>query len=171
MRLQTLSPFVLSLVLLVFGGVLSACGGGDPKELTDQAFAALNSNDMSKAADLFEEALSKIGNDPAHPEYLRAKLGLIEAIAAANPKRAREEFERLAAAHPEDITDREYNRIALRIAEGDLGEAIVLAKRAKELYAESPHLAKLVDDLGRRAETSGDAADLEALKGLGYVGD
>lgn len=169
MTAATRSPR-LSLVLLLLASALSGCGGGDPQELTDQGYAALGSNDAGKAAGLFEEALAKIGSDTAHAQYLRAKMGMIEAIAVANPRRAREDFLALAAARPEDVTDRDYNRIALRVAEGDLKEAIELARRGMEAHAESPHLAKLVQDLGKRAETSGDPAELEALKSLGYVG-
>ena len=40
-----------------------------------------------------------------------------------------------------------------------------------EAHPESVHLKDWMDDLGKKAEASGSAGALDALKGLGYVGD
>lgn len=157
--------------LLVLLGLLAGCGSSDPAVLTDEGWTAYNSGDRAVAADKFEDALKAIGEDKSHPSYVRARMGLIQSIAGSNAKRAREDFLALAAERPNDIDDADFSKMANELYEGDPAEAIALAQRGQELYPESPHLAKLVQDLGDKAAAEGDSDALQSLKGLGYVGD
>lgn len=152
--------------------LLSSCGGSsDPRTLTSEGQAALGSGDVKEALGKFQAALEIIGDDKFHAEYLEAKMGAIEANATLDPEKARKEFLELARSLPENVDDRDYNRVATRMAEGSLPQAIKLLEAGMEAHPESPHLAKLRDTLGQRAEQSDDPEALKALEGLGYVGD
>lgn len=162
-----------SLVLALLPVLAAGCGGSsDPAELSSSGTKALAAGDFAGARADFDAAVAAIGNDPANPDFKRAKLGAIEARTKDAPDEAVRMFLELAKAHPESIDDGEFNRIASRLgAEGHFTEAIELVKAGQERYPESPHLAKLVQTLGDKAKASGAGNDvLENLKGLGYAG-
>lgn len=165
--MRTSTALLLSLALL-----LPACGGSDPAELTHSGNAALGSGDFEGALADFEGALAAIGSDTSHPEYVRAKLGAIEAETKLDPAKAKVDFLKLADALPERVNDRDFNRIGGRLGDaGHIGEAIALAEAGKERYPDSAHLDTLIERLGDQAKAGGDSEALEALRGLGYVGD
>jgi hypothetical protein len=159
------APFLMLLI--------PACGGSsDPQTLLDEGGRALNSGQYETAAERYSAALAAIDDDPSRPEWLRAKLGWILAQTRIDAARAKEEFLALAAAHSSKIQDKDFNQVASRLGDADrLPEAIEVLTAGMAAHPESPHLQVLRDDLGKKAEDSNSAGALDALKGLGYVGD
>lgn len=158
------------LVLLLFA--TQACSDADPRALTDSGSKALDSGDHAAAAKNYAAALEAIGADTQHPEWLRAQLGSIRARIHIDPGAAAEDFLALARAHSSKITPDHFNVIGGRLGDaGRLTEASAVLEAGLQAHPESPHLLALRNELGKRAEASGDAGALEALKGLGYVGD
>jgi tetratricopeptide (TPR) repeat protein len=153
--------------------LLAACGGArNPAELTDQGYQSLRSGDHQAALESFEQAIAAYGHDTAHSGWLRAKLGAIEALTHTDAARAKDEFLKLAAANPSRVTDKEFSLIGGLLGDaGKLDEAIEVVKAGIDAHQESRQLEALVVKLGKMAETSGSAGQLDALKGLGYVGD
>lgn len=150
--------------------LLSACGSSDPRALADEGSTALNSGKYQEAAALYEQALAQIG-DPSSPDWMRCKLGWIQAETRIDAARAKDEFLKLAASSPSRITDKEYSLVGGRLGEaGKLDEAIAVLKVGMEANPESLHLQALVKELGDKARSSGSAGALDSLKGLGYVG-
>lgn len=152
--------------------LLPACGGDtDPRALADEGSKALNSGNYAEAARSYEKALAGLGSDTANPEWKRAKLGLIQARVQLDAGRARDEFLELAAANASKVTDSDYNLIGSKLGDaGKLQEAVAVLDAGMKAHPESPHLKALRDDIGKRAEASGDESALQSLKGLGYVG-
>lgn len=160
----------LAVPILLF--LVPACGGSsDPQVLLDEGSQALNSGEYEEAAGLYADALDAIGNDPTKPEWKRAKLGWILAQARIDSKKAKDEFLLVAASHPMQFTDQEFNLVGSRLGDANqLTEAIDVLTVGLAAHPESVHLAALRNDLGKKAEASGDPSQLNALKGLGYVG-
>lgn len=153
--------------------LLPACAGSsDPRALTNEGSKALNSGEHEEAVKSFEKALAEIGTDTANPEWKRAKLGLVQALVRVDAVRAKDEFLQFASANPSRVTDSDFNLIGSRLGDaGKLGESFVVLDAGMKAHPESAHLKALRDDLGKRAEASGDESTLNSLKGLGYVGD
>jgi len=163
MNLRILAAFALCLA--------PACGSSNPAELTDQGSKALNSGDYEGAAKSYEKALTVLGSDTSNPEWLRAKLGSVKAHAHTDATKAKSDFLALAAASPSKVTDREYSAVAGALGEAKhFKEAIEVLEAGMKSNPESVALKGLRDDLGKRAESSGDSGALDALKGLGYGG-
>ena len=162
----------LSALCAVLPLLLSACGGGsDPAELRRTGSQALGQGDFATARENFDQALAEIGEDPTHPEYLRAKMGAIEARTKDAPDEAVAMFMALALKLPKDVGEVDYSRIGGRLGDGgNFDQAIEVAKAGKKLYPNSAPLDKLIQDLGDKAKASGQSEALEALQGLGYVG-
>jgi hypothetical protein len=150
---------------------VTSCGGGsDPKTLTNDGSAALGAGKYAQAAESFEGALA--GMDAANPDWMRAKMGLVEALVHTDPARAKTEFLALARAGTSKVTDRDFALIGQKFGQaGKLTEAAEILNAGMEMHAESPQLLALRDSLGDMAKASGDADSLESLKGLGYAGD
>lgn len=165
-----------SLLLLAAPLLFTSCGGSsDPGELTDEGNQALGTGDFSAAQASFEKALEIIGDDTAHPRYLEASLGAIEAKAKADPDGALADIQALAAALPGKVTDRDYSRIASTMGSNDhLTQAIELVKFARGSFPESESLGKQIKALGDKAKAeasaTGNEANLKAIQGLGYGG-
>jgi len=153
--------------------LLSACGGAtDPKALTDEGMAALRSKNYPQAVERFDQALAALGSDTSKPEWMRAKMGAIEARTQTDSARAKSEFLELAAAHPDRVTDKEFAMIGGRLGEAHkLSEAMDLVEAGKKAHPQSESLQILVKQLGDMAKTSGTPEEMDRLKGLGYVGD
>jgi len=166
--MRTLAALATALPLL-----LAACGGSsDPGALADSGQKALGSGDYSAALADFEKAVDAMGGDTSHQDYVRARLGAVEALTQIDASRAKSEFLELADAHSDRVNDRDFNRIGGRLGSaGNVNEGTELVQAGLKRYPESEHLKKLVQRLGDMAQQSGDSEALEALKGLGYVGD
>jgi hypothetical protein len=165
---MNLRPFAFLVLYL-----LPACGGSsDPRALADEGSKALNSGKYEEAAASYERALAAIGSDTGNPEWKRAKMGLIQARVHLDAGRAKDDFLQLASAGPGKITDSDFNLIGSKLGDaGKLKEATEVLTAGMQAHPESPHLKALMDDIGKRAEASGDESTLASLKGLGYVGD
>ena len=151
--------------------LLPACGASDPRTLADEGATALSSGDYQKASGLYEKALAQLGDDSANPDWMRCKLGWIQAETRIDAGRAKDEFLKLAASSPSRVTDKEFSLVGSRLGDaGKLDEAIAVLKVGMEANPESLHLQALVKELGDRAKSAGSAGALDSLKGLGYVG-
>ena len=101
-----------------------------------------------------------------------AKLGLAEARIQSDPAGAKEAFLALAREKPEAIQDKEFHSFASKLGDANhLAEATEILTAGIAAFPESPNLVALRDALGDRAKASGDEGALDALKGLGYVGE
>lgn len=161
-----------TLVATIALSLLSSCGGSsDPRALTDEGSKALNSGDYAGAAESFDAALAALGEDSANPEWLRAKLGAIQARAQTDPGRAKQDFLDLAKGNPSKVTADHFNLIGSKLGAAEhMKEAVAVLQAGMESHPESVHLKALLEELGKKAESSGDASALDSLKGLGYVG-
>jgi hypothetical protein len=149
----------------------SCAGSSDPRVLTDEGTKALDSGDYADAAKSFDAAVAALGPDTANPEWLRAKLGAIHARTQLDAGKAKDDFLALAAANPDKITADHFNRVASRLGTAKkLDEAIAVLDAGKKAFPGTKHLDALGKELVRSAKESGDAAALDSLKGLGYVG-
>jgi hypothetical protein len=159
---------VLALASLL---LFSACGGGsDPKALNDAGAKALNSGDYSAAAESFDSAVAALGDDTSNPEWLKAKLGAIQARTQTDAARAKDEFLQLAQANPSKVTDQHFSMVGSRLGDAKhLPEAIAVLKEGQKMHAESPHLQSLLEELGKKAEAGEDPEALKQLEGLGYA--
>jgi thioredoxin-like negative regulator of GroEL len=148
-----------------------SCGGAsDPKALTNEGSAALSAGKYSEAAQSFEQALAAM--DATNPDWMPAKLGLIEALVHTDATRAKDEFLALAKSSSSKVTDRDFAQIGNALGQaGKIKEAGEVLTAGLEMYAESPQLIALRDSLGDMAKASGDSEALDNLKGLGYAGD
>ena len=165
---QRLAPLLAAVTLL------AACGGGstDPAEATDAGYRALGTRDYASAQAEFQAALEAIGDDTAHPTYVKAKLGAIQAACKTDATRAQRELLELAAALPDDVTQRTYADIAGRLGDaGNFTEAVALLEAGKLRFPDSAALDGLGKKLVKQAEQAGDSDALSALSGLGYAGD
>jgi hypothetical protein len=151
----------------------AACGANaTPAEEVAEGYRALGSEDHAQALASFESALERIGADAAHPEFLAAKLGSIEAWTAINPERAKDEFLELARSQPSRVTDRDFSLVGSRLGEaGGFEQAIDVVSAGIEAHPESPHLIALRDKLGDQATAAGSEGALETLRGIGYLGE
>src|SRR5262245_38456881 len=150
----------------------ASCGSSDPKALTDKGYSELGSGDYTAAVVSFDEALAALGTDTSKPEWLRAKMGAIQARTRTDPDRAAKEFLDLAAGNPTRITDKDYSLVGGRLGEAKkVDQAITVLTAGMQAYPESPQLQVLLSQLGDMAKSSGSSEALDKLKGLGYVGD
>jgi hypothetical protein len=150
--------------------LLSACGGKDPKALTEAGYDALGASDYGSAAAAFEGALGEIGSDTANPHFLRAKLGLIEARIRIDAAAAKREFLDLAASMPSRITDKDFSYFGQKFATAsEYMAAVEVLDAGMKVHAESPALQQLVDLIKTSAEKAGDTDALASLAGLGYI--
>lgn len=164
---RSLAPLLLALAPLA----LPACGGGgDPKALTEAGYEALGASDNARALEDFNQALAAIGGDTAHPQFLRAKLGAIEAKIKVDPVAAKREFLDLAASAPSKITDKDFSYFGSKFAgASEFLAAIDLLDAGMKAHSESPELKKLQENIKNAAEKAGDQEALKAMAGLGYI--
>ena len=163
----------LASLLLASLTLLVSCGGSsDPAALTNAGHKALGSKEFAAAQSDFDAALAAIGGDTSHPSYLDASLGAIEARAATDAAKAKDDLIALAQANPGKVTERDFARIADRMGSAQkFTEAVALLAEGKAQFPDSPTLDKLGDRMRTEAESAGATDALDALAGLGYVGD
>ena len=155
----------LALAALFLTLPLCSCGGGsgDPGSLTNDGYAALGSGDHQGALDSFQSALA--GLDPAAPEFMRAKMGEIEALTHLDADGARDALIGMG----DQAGEAEYSKVAGNLtAERHFSQAIDVLDAGIKRHGESPKLKALLDKVRVEAEKS-DPAALEKLKGLGYL--
>ena len=163
----------LTTALLALLPLATACGSSsDPAELTSTASRAISTGDFATAKADFDAALEAIGEDAQHPDYLRAKMGAIEARTKDEAKAAVSMFLALHKKLPDKVTAADFNLIGGRLGSaGNFDEAIELASAGKAAFPDSSHLDTLVQQLGDAAQASGSSEALKMLEGLGYVGN
>lgn len=160
-----LLPLALALPLL------AACSGSaDPAQLTRDGIAALNAGKPEEAYSKLDDAVAAM--EPSDPKYGQAAVNRCRALAHTDAAKAKAEFVELAAAHASVVEERDYEMMADTLrSRGKYAEAIDVLAAGMERYKESPKLVALRDAIGDEAKSSGDSAALDAIKGLGYVGD
>ena len=159
------------LISLLLAASASCSGAADPTDLTNRGSEELRAGDYESAVKSFDLALQALAQDTSHPMWHRAKMGAIEGRAHTDPTRAVAEFLEYASAPKTKASDKDFNQIGGRLGEaGNLDQAVVILTEGIKAYPESPHLTSLLNRLGDMAKTSGSAATLDKLKGLGYVG-
>ena len=145
---------------------LASCGGSsDPKALTDAGYEALARNETAEAQQEFESALSAIGDDEAHGQYMRAKTGWLEALATEDAAKAEKEF--LALAKAKSLDAGQYSRIAGLLASSkNYFNALTVMHEGLKTYPDNEGLEAVLERLKAVAE------DDDTLKGemasLGY---
>jgi hypothetical protein len=149
----------------------ASCGSSDPKALTNEGWSALQAGRYQEASKHFDQALSALGDQTSGSDFKRAKMGSIEALAHTDAAGARSRFLEWAAASPTQVTDSDYSKVGDLLGGQDVKEGIAVLEAGMKAFPESPHLLALRNDLGDRAKASGSSEALQALKGLGYVGD
>ena len=157
--------------LLALGLTLSlaACGGGgDPTSLTDDGYAALNTGDSSTAVSKFADALE--GLTETDPDYMRAKMGHIQARIADDAAGAKDEFMALAA--KADLSANDYKTLGSKLHNGAAySEAAVVLDAGVKKFPDDTKFKQMIDEVTAAATAAGDAGALDALGGLGYIGE
>ena len=159
----------LLLPLLALPLLAASCAGAkDPAALTDQGYAELQAGDWADARASFEKALEDL--DPADPQFVRAKLGQVEALVKLEPEAARDEFVSLAKAQPGRIEAKDFSFVAGKLtAERAFQPAIDVLHMGLTAHAESPKLHEVLESVKEQAQKTGDSAAIAQLKSLGYL--
>jgi hypothetical protein len=157
-------------LFLITAGFTACSGSADPAQLTRDGVAALNSGKPADAFKMLDKAVQAM--EPTDPKYGQAAVNRCRALAHTDAAKAKDEFLALAAAHASAVEEVDYEIVADTLrSKKKYAEAIEILAAGMQRYTESPKLIALRDQLGKEAETSGDSSALDAIKGLGYVGD
>jgi hypothetical protein len=163
-------------LLLVLSAFMASCGGSsDPKALTSSGETSLGTQDWASAAGDFEAALKAIGADTAHPMYVRAKLGMAEALGSSNPAESKSILTELQKALPGKATVDDWIKIMNAMAGSTNDDAISVTAAAIALAQKNfPESLDSLDEIGamlaKKAAESGNEDAASALDGLGYTG-
>lgn len=154
---------------------LSACSGGarDAETALRDGYSALARGDGAAALPLLEQAAGELAKDASDPRWKEIQLALVEARGYVDPAAAESSFLSTVRAHPTRFQADDFATVGNRLAQaGAPLEAIdVVDAGLKEFgYGQHPRLAKVIDDIERRAAESGDTATRDKLKSLGYFG-
>jgi hypothetical protein len=160
------------LVALSALACLAACGGGgsagDPYET---GLAAAKKGDHAEAIVAYDTALGGLAPDAA--EFGEIQLARVESMVHVDPQEAASQFLELTEAHAAAFGDDDYLRVFEWLFEAKQFErAGAVATEFKRRRAENADLAQRMDGRIKEAIDAGliDQSQLEALKGLGYVG-
>ena len=156
---------MLPLSLLV---TLTACGGADPAAQVTDSYSALNARDYSAAEAGFAEALPQL--EPGTSAHLRAQLGLFRARSFSDASGAKTDF--LAYASSNKLAIGDYTQFITDLVSGEnLEEAIAVVAEMKQAFPNNTKVDDMGNALVERAKSAGDSSALDALSGLGYVGN
>jgi len=137
--------------------------------LTDRGYEALGKGNHAEAMEAFERALESLR--PADPQYVRAKMGAVEAWIRADASKARKEFLELATSQPEEIGSREYAAVASKMAAAkQFVAAIDVLDAGIQAHPEDPKLKATMDEVKAAAQKAGDPDAVKKLISLGYLG-
>lgn len=146
---------------------LVACGGGESSGADDPgmaAFQAFSRGDHAAAVADFDKALAAI--EPTAADYKELSVARCEALAHTDADQAVEAMKAL-----KDVTPKEYGRVAHELLKAkNFTQAATVMDLGVQAHAGDPAMGKLKDEITAEINKSGDAAGLEALKGLGYLG-
>lgn len=161
-------PSIVRYVPLVLLIALSACGGTDPRDQVRDSYSALSSRDYAGAEAGFTEALTQL--EPSSPEHMRAQLGLYRARSYSDPAGAKTDFLSYAKANGLAIID--YTQFISDLVSGDhLDDAIRVVGEMKTIFPDDPKVDEMGNLLVTKAKSAGNDDALNALSGLGYVGN
>ena len=147
---------------------LTACGSADPAEQVRDAASALSSRDYAGAEAGFAAALPNL--EPGTGDHLRAQLGLFRARSYSDAPGAKTDF--LAFAKANDLQVGDYTQFITDLVAGEhLEEAIAVVGEMKTSFPANPKVDEMGNALVERAKSAGDSGALDALSGLGYVGN
>jgi hypothetical protein len=148
--------------------LLTACGGGDPATQVDQGYEALGKGDAEGALAKFERALGKL--QPADGAWLRAKMGVIDALVAIDADRARDALIALAKEQPQHVTAQDYLRVAsAMVTKNKLAAAGETLKAGEKSIAGNPKAVEVEKTIKERAAKATDPGEIARLKSLGYL--
>jgi hypothetical protein len=149
---------------------LCSCSGDDPKALTDMGVKALAGGQAREAQGRFEEALQAL--KPADPDFARASLGRVQALARQKPDLARDAFLAFAKDHKPLVQEGDYGMVVSELLKnGGLLEAIDVMDAGVKAYPQSPQMLAVQKQVTEAAKHDKSPASHNKLKGLGYVGD
>ena len=147
---------------------LTACGGTDPVTQVSESYSALNARDYSGAEAGFTEALSQL--EPGTSTHFKAQLGLFRARSFSDSASAKTDFLAYASANKLEIGD--YTQFITDLVTGQhLEEAIAVVAEMKKAFPDNAKVDEMGNALVDMAKSSGDSSALDALSGLGYVGN
>ncbi len=155
---------------LTFGLLLTfaACGGADPATQVNDSYSSLSSRDYLRAEAGFTEALKQL--EPGTGSHRRAQLGLFRARSYSDPTGTKADFLTYAKANDLEIID--YTQFISDLVSGDhLDEAIAVVGEMKSIFPDNPKVDEMGNLLVTKAKNTGDDSALDALSGLGYVGN
>jgi len=155
------------LAAAALAAVLSACGDSDPQSLIADGNKALNTNDPNTALEKFTEAATAL--KPGDPQYLDAKLGVVEALVPTDAQKASDEFMALVTSFPDQVGEKQFIQVGGRmITERKFDEAAKLIdKGIKRADGESPKLHALIERIKQAAANDSNARN--ALQQTGYL--
>ena len=163
-----MKPTLASTLSLCLLAALAACGGPDPSAQVRDSYSALSSRDYTGAEAGFTEALQ--GLEAGSPEHMRAQLGLYRARSYSDPAGAKTDF--LAYAKANNLAIIDYTQLISDLVSGDhLDEAIAIVAEMKTIFPDEPKVDDMGNMLVAKAKSAGDSGALDALSGLGYVGN
>ncbi|MHC4261530.1 MAG: hypothetical protein ACYSWX_03340 [Planctomycetota bacterium] len=162
-----------SLLITALSLSLVACGGGGASvdELHTSGLDKLSAGD-------FEGAVTALEQAAAATDDAAVKLDIQKDLASArvhtDAPTAAEDFMYMAGENPAEFTANDFVNFGRELHEADaVSEAITVVDSGLKRFGEteSPNLNALMGELVKASQASGDAASLEKLKSLGYVGD
>ncbi len=147
---------------------LSACGGGDPTTQVNDSYSDLADRNYSSAEAGFAEALPQL--EPGTPDHMRAQLGLFRARSYSDAGGAKVDF--LAYAGANDLQVVDYTQFISELVSGDhLEEAIAVVGEMKTAFPDNPKVDDIGNMLVEKAKNADNSSALDALSGLGYIGN
>ena len=143
---------------------LQSCGGGDPQE---DAYASQQSGDHEAAVTSFEAALA--GMDATSDTYFELSVARCQSLAHVDGDKAEAEFRKLIEADSR-INVKQYSLIASELlAASENLSAVNIVDLGVKAFPEDTKMATLLEKVKEAAQS--DPAALDALKGMGYLGD
>jgi len=153
-------PSILSALLF------AACGSSDPKTLIREGQAAQGAGNSELAQAKFNAALKDL--TPGEQVYIDAKMGLVVALIATQPKKAEADLLALADDYPRMVGEKELVYVVSQMVSAHkYQEALELVQTGTQRAGgESPKLQQQVERVRKAAATDSQAAN--ALDSLGY---
>ncbi len=162
--------------LLTLGCAVAACalaylagGDADAHELTARGLRQLGNSEFGRAADQLGRAVA--GLEVGDPDYGRARMGLVEALAHIDPALARDEFLD-AAESGHALQSRDYLTVAstLHKQHGSAAAVQVLDAALARFPQDAGDLERQKEVILEEAASSATPAEIERLRSLGYIG-
>ncbi|MFT5079589.1 MAG: hypothetical protein ACI84E_000230 [Planctomycetota bacterium] len=169
MKSQLLPTTLAALALAL--PIFSCAKVATPDDFNQQGEIALQELDYDAAKANFEGALAVLAQDSTSPDYLQAKLGLIESLVYLDPDSCAAEFTSLATELPGGGPPlKDYVYIAGLLANaGHLESGFAVADLGNQRFPDAPGLVKVFENIAEKAKNVGSSKLNEGLAGLGYL--